>query len=139
MEPQTNRVKVPASRPKRRRTADEIDATVLQILAEENFPLSAHSIALRSATTSRAIVPAQVYRTLGRLEEEGTVSRIESLSAYAIKPESGDVPLIDKASRKLEWASAPEIACRLKQIAEKTGFRPRRLVIEIQGRFKVEN
>ena len=123
----------------RRRTPDEIDATVLQILAEENFPLSAHSIALRSATTSRAIVPAQVYRTLGRLEEEGTVSRIESLSAYAIKPESGDVPLIDEASRKLEWASAPEIACRLKQIAEKTGFRPRRLVIEIQGRFKVEN
>jgi len=135
VEPQPNRAKVPASRPTRRRTADEIDATVQQILAEENFPLSAHSIALRSATTGRAIVPAQVYRTLGRLEEEGTVSRIESLSAYAIKPEAGDVPLIDKASCKLEWASAPQLVRRLKQIAEEAGFSPRRMVIEIQGHF----
>ncbi len=98
--------------------------------------MSAYDIAARSAKTGKKLFPAQVYRTLARLIEQDRVSRIESLSAFVIKQEAGDICLIDGSGHLVGSAPAPDLVDRLVQLAEASGFKPCRTILEVHGEFE---
>lgn len=64
------------------RRPNEGDALVLSLLADEARALSVYQIRDVAAARGERIAPMQVYRILQRLMADGTVRRIEALSAY---------------------------------------------------------
>ena len=60
-----------------RRSREQIDALVLDLLAQSNGPIGAYDLAGRASAAGEVLVPNQVYRTLHRLIEQGLVHRNE--------------------------------------------------------------
>jgi len=65
-----------------RRSADEVDSFVLDVIERSKGPVSAYSIVGSSKILDEALLPSQVYRSLNRLLERRRVQRIATLNAY---------------------------------------------------------
>lgn len=116
-----------------RRTPEDLDALVLNLLAASNRPISAYDISDRSIVAGQSIVPNQVYRTLARLIDQGLVHRVESLSAYMLKQQSFDGCLICDQCHAVQILSDPDLFARLQDCAHRFGFAVDRTVVEMHG------
>lgn len=119
-----------------RRSREEIETIILDLLARANGPMSAYDISARSAKSGQQVFPAQVYRTLARLIAQDRVSRIESLSAFTVKQEAADICLIDSSGHVVGSVPAPDLVDRLVELAEASGFRSCRTILEVHGEFE---
>lgn len=68
--------------PKKRRTPAKIDEVVWSILAESESPIGAYDIVRQTDERGNSMVPAQVYRCLDRLMNQGSVLKIASRKHY---------------------------------------------------------
>ncbi|WP_448664631.1 Fur family transcriptional regulator [Sphingomonas sp. CJ20] len=132
--PQCRRKGCPQQAVPLRRSREDIDALVSDILARSNAPISAYDIAHRSVSAGTPLVPNQVYRTLARLMEQGLVLRLESLAAYMLKAERFDCCLICDQCHAVQLLSTPELAMRLRACAQAHGFTVSQTIIETHGR-----
>ena len=116
-----------------RRTPEDLDALILDLLARSNRPISAYDISHRSMDVGRPVVPNQVYRTLARLIERGLVHRVESLSAYMLRQRSFDGCMICDQCHTVQLLSNPEVISGLEDYAQRLGFAIERTVVELHG------
>lgn len=121
------------SKPTRRRHPQEIEALVLDAIAAADGPISAYDIADMASRTGSSLVPNQVYRTLGRLIEQGRVRRIESLNAYLLHDGHADACMICHDCHRVRLFDVPEVRDFMSEAAGAAGFAPEQHVIEIHG------
>lgn len=114
----------------RRRSAQEIEELVYNILVAANMPLGAYAIAARAGPT---LVPNQVYRTLSRLIVQGRVRRIEALSAYISCFNGTDACLICDDCHGVHMLAMPELRSQLTLLANAAGFAFEQAMVEIHG------
>ncbi len=119
------------SNPRRRK--GEIDALVLEFLAQANAPLSAYDISTRAALAGNSIVPNQVYRTVARLINEGRVRRIEMLQAYALCQPDARACLVCLGCHSVVTVAAWPVETELEREAAMAGFELRRGTVEARG------
>lgn len=125
---------MPQPRVSSRRSRAQIEDLVLGDMEESARPLSAYDIAHRLTAAGDWTVPNQVYRTLARLIEQGTVHRFESLSAYIFREDDFDACMICKDCACVSFLDAPDEVSALEHRARSRGFTPRLIVMEMTGR-----
>ncbi len=111
---------------------------VYDALTGAKGPLSAYTILDRLRGRGfRA--PLQVYRALDKLVEFGMVHRLESLNAFVACRHPGcdtcetiAFAICEKCGKVAEVADE-ELARQLNDLAERTGFTPRKSVVEVRG------
>ncbi|QHD69635.1 transcriptional repressor [Sphingobium yanoikuyae] len=121
------------SKPARRRNPQEIEALVLEAIAAADGPISAYDIADVTSRAGSPLVPNQVYRTLGRLIEQGRVQRIESLNAYLLRDNDADACMICNDCHRVRLFDVPELRAIMSRAAGAAGFSLEQHVIEIHG------
>ncbi len=116
---------------------EKMQAEVLAILRRRRGPLSAYDVLGELREANPKIAPPTIYRALKALMERGRVHRIESLNAYiACQCDShrhASVLSICDDCGAVEESVAPDLLKELSRIAGKSGFAPRRHVIEVHG------
>ncbi|MGL5839858.1 MAG: Fur family transcriptional regulator [Sphingorhabdus sp.] len=96
---------------------------------------SAYSLA-RVVSTKRhsRIAPNSIYRALARLIDKGLVRRVESRNGFIANPgDAGSILSICIRCNQTVWLDDEGAHDRLHDIAEKAGFKAKRLVIEMTG------
>lgn len=115
----------------------ETRARVLEILLESHAALGAYEVLERLHAEGRSAAPPVAYRALDFLVANGFAHRIEKLNAFVAcaRPSAGDAPafLICRACRQVAETSARPAAEALAPAAHGLGFRPERVVVEIEG------
>lgn len=117
----------------KRRHCGENDALVLGTLRAANQPLSAYDIAERASSQGMRIVANQVYRTLARLMEQGTVVRIETLNAYIVRQSSANICLVCRDCHMVEFIELPGIRRTIVNSAPASHFQHLNGLVEAQG------
>jgi Fe2+ or Zn2+ uptake regulation protein len=118
---------------RRRRQAyvgDELVETVLKAACE---PLGAYEIRDRIVAGGTRISVPQVYRVLARLVVQARVRRIETLNAYAVGGAPSDALAICRTCQSATPVPVGDLGHQTAALAETTGFRCERLVIELVG------
>ena len=114
-----------------------MQAEVLAVLRQNTGPLSAYGVldALRAGNPKLA--PQTVYRALKGLRQAGRVHRLESLNVYIAcrsdPPCAAPILSICDDCGAVEERLAPDALKVLSGAVERSGFSPRRHVIEIHG------
>ena len=103
-----------------RRTPEDLDALILDLLARSNRPISAYDISHRSMDVGRPV-------------ERGLVHRVESLSAYMLRQQSFDGCMICDQCHTVQLLSNPEVISGLEDCAQRLGFAIERTVVELHG------
>ncbi|MEM7546485.1 MAG: Fur family transcriptional regulator [Pseudomonadota bacterium] len=110
---------------------------VLEILRERQGPMTAYEILGELRAVNPKAAPPTVYRALKSLTDSGCVHRIESLNAFLLCQGAGHegppvMSICSDCGRVDE--SAPEgLLQELSGLAAKTGFTPKRHVVEVHG------
>jgi len=116
---------------------EKLQAQVLAVLRRRGGPLSAYDILGTFREANPKIAPTTIYRALAALTERGRVHRLESLNAYIAcqcdRHQQSSVLSICDDCGAVEESVAPEILKELSRVAGKSGFAPRRHVIELHG------
>ncbi|MCC6921400.1 MAG: transcriptional repressor [Alphaproteobacteria bacterium] len=112
-------------------------ARVLEIVAESHKPVGAYDILQRLAGERGRAAPPTVYRALAFLVDQGFVHRIDSLNAFVacFDPERAHDAgfLICEKCRTVQEVADPALGAAVKSAVAASGFRPRRVVVEISG------
>jgi Fur family zinc uptake transcriptional regulator len=116
-----------------RRSQGAIEEVILARLREAGRPMSAYDVTERAASAGVRIAPAQVYRSLARLVEHGSVYRIESLCAYLAVDTPIDLVAICRECHHIDLIPIPELKIEILARTLDEGFRAHRAVIEIFG------
>jgi len=116
---------------------EKTQAEVLAVLRRHRGPLSAYDVMGELREANPKIAPPTIYRALSALMERGLVHRLESLSAFIACKCAGNqhasiLSICDQCGI-VEESVAPELLKELSKIAGKSGFAPRRHVIEVHG------
>ncbi|MEM1315452.1 MAG: Fur family transcriptional regulator [Pseudomonadota bacterium] len=112
---------------------------VLTILLESHAALGAYDVLERLRADGFGAAPPMAYRALDFLTEHGFAHRIEKLNAFvACGRLAGDATgapafLICRACRQVAETSAAPALAALAPAADALGFRPERVVVEIEG------
>jgi len=110
---------------------------VLTVLRRHGGPLSAYDILGTFREATPKIAPPTIYRALAALTERGRVHRLESLNAYIACQCKGhrhaSVLSICDGCGAVEESVAPDVLKELSRVAGKSGFAPKRHVIEVHG------
>lgn len=112
--------------------------SILEILGQSRAPLGAYAIIEElSRREAKQIAPPTVYRTLEFFLEHGFLHKIESRNAYAPcehigHAHQGVLLLCEKCGRSDEIEDAG-LDRKLRETAERAGFRERRRMIELVG------
>jgi len=116
---------------------DKLQADVQKALRSADVPLSAYDIlsALRKSNPKAA--PTTVYRALNSLMEKGEVRKLESLKTYVLcqgEQDSQDAifSICDDCG-SVEETVAPNMLETMTDVVGKTGFAPKRHVVEVHG------
>jgi Fur family zinc uptake transcriptional regulator len=117
----------------RRRSPEELEALVMDALTTINAPLSAYDIADIAKRGGSPVVPNQVYRTLGRLIEQGRAQRIESLNAYLPRRGPADACLICDDCHRIHMFDVPDLRSCMGELAGAAGFALEQRVVEVHG------
>jgi len=116
---------------------EKLQAQVLAVLRRRRGPLSAYDILGTFREANPKIAPTTIYRALAALTKRGRVHRLESLHAYIAcqgdRHQHASVLSICDDCGAVEESVAPEILKELSRVAGKSGFAPRRHVIELHG------
>ncbi len=111
---------------------------VYDALTGAEGPLSAYTI-LDRLRGSGFRAPLQVYRALDKLVEFGMVHRLESLNAFVACRHPGcdtcetiAFAICEKCGKVAEVADE-ELARQLNDLAERTGFTPKKSIVEVRG------
>lgn len=114
------------------------EALVLDVLTGTDQPLSAYAI-LDSLRGEGLKAPAQVYRALDRLVEDGQAHRLESLNAFIAcnhthcqRDERAAFAICETCGKVTEF-SDPAVEGALAVWAGQAGFSPTRTTIELRG------
>lgn len=116
-----------------RRTSEELDRLILEIIAKANQPISAYDISERTSHLGAAVAPNQIYRTVVRLVSAGRVIRISSLHAYAVRPSDANACLVCINCHTVVTVNAPQAETELRKQAALTGFQFQDSLIEALG------
>ena len=114
-----------------------MQAEVTEVLTRAGHPMSAYDILaeLRAATPKMA--PTTVYRALSALTSRGCIHRLESLNAYMMCQcdDHNDVAILSICDDcgGVEETIAPELVESMTRVVGKSGFAPRRHVVEVHG------
>ncbi|MGI9504475.1 MAG: transcriptional repressor [Geminicoccaceae bacterium] len=116
---------------------EKLQAKVLAVLRRRRGPLSAYDILGRFRAANPKIAPPTIYRALAALIERGRVHRLESLNAYIAcqcdRHQHASVLSICDDCGAVQESVAPDVLKEVSKIAGKSGFAPRRHVIEVHG------
>jgi Fur family zinc uptake transcriptional regulator len=126
-------VNIRAPTANRRRRCDENDTLVLDVLRQANRPLSAYDIAEQAGALGAHIVANQVYRTLARLIDMGSVLRIETLNAYIVQQSAANICLVCSDCHMIELVEMPGIRRAIVDAAPASHFKVLSGLIEAQG------
>jgi len=113
-------------------------ALVMGALSQSESPLSAYTI-LDQLRDDGFRAPLQVYRALDKLVEFGLVHRLESLNAFVACRHPGCdghqtiAFMICETCGLVNEISDTSLAERLKQLASKAGFVPKKSTVELRG------
>ncbi len=121
-----------------RKQGAKIQSDVLMALRRQAKPLSAYEILARLNRRDGKLAPPTVYRALASLIEQGRVHRIESINAYVACQSVGHaqasvLSICDECGGVGEHLDG-DILRNLTALAERSGFLPSHLVIEVHGR-----
>lgn len=110
---------------------------VLRGVYASPHPIRAYDLAeLLSAQQGTRVAPNSVYRILNLFQQFGLVSRVTSIHAFVIAPETareGSLFLICDNCGAAETVDVPEIAATLTAHSRKVGFIATQHVLEILG------
>jgi Fur family transcriptional regulator, zinc uptake regulator len=116
-----------------KRSREQNDALVIDVLAQSNGPIGAYEIARRGTATGYRIEPTQIYRVLSRLIKRGLVHRFETIQAFILKTEPFDACLICDHCHSLHLITYPDILVCLAECAREADFVVGKTVVEIHG------
>ncbi|MEO1017305.1 MAG: Fur family transcriptional regulator [Pseudomonadota bacterium] len=115
----------------------EIQMEVLAILRRHHGALSAYDVLRVLNRANPKIAPQTVYRALAALTERGQVHRLESLNAFIAcqcdQHQHASVLSICGDCGAVEESVAPGLLKDVASIVGKSGFAPKRHVIEVHG------
>ena len=116
---------------------EKLQTKVLAVLRRRRGPLSAYDILGTFREANPKIAPTTIYRALAALTERGRVHRLESLNAYIAcqcdRHQHASVLTICDGCDSVEERVEPDVLKELSRVAGKSGFAPRRHVIEVHG------
>jgi Fur family zinc uptake transcriptional regulator len=120
-----------------RRRGEKLQAQVLAVLRRRGGPLSAYDILGTFREANPKVAPTTIYRALAALIEGGRVHRLESLNAYIAcqcdRHQHASVLSICDDCGAVEESVAPDVLKEVSKVAGKSGFVPKRHVIEVHG------
>ena len=124
----------------------ELRRHVLGLVLEADGPLTAYQLLDRLKETRGSAAPPTVYRALQFLMEQGLVHRLERLNAFIpctdAGADSGDAAghhhhpvqfLICRKCGRVAEIDDPAISEALSRAAERQGFHPGTVVVELEG------
>ncbi len=110
---------------------------VLAVLRRHRVPLSAYEVLGELCQNHPKLAPTTIYRALAALTERGRVHRLESLNAFipcrCKQHECASILSICDDCGTVEESVAPDLLKALSRIARRSGFAPKRHVIELHG------
>ena len=114
-----------------------MQAQVLAVLRGRRSPMSAYEV-LRCLREERPrLAPPTIYRALAALTERGKIHRLESLNAFIAcrcdRHHDASILSICTDCGAVEESLSTDLVATLSSIAGKSGFAPRRHVIEVHG------
>ncbi len=116
---------------------ERVQAEVLAVLRRRRGPLSAYDVMGELREVNPKIAPPTIYRALTALMERRLVHRIESLNAYIAcqcdQHQHASIISICDDCGSVEESVVPDLLKELSGIIGKSGFAPRRHVIEVHG------
>lgn len=117
-----------------RRKSFELDDQIMSLLTESDRPMGGIKIANRLGDSGKPVNPTLVYRALNRLLEQGCLCKVETISAYGIKPDQQSLALICTRCNDCRFLPASRSLDQLNHLARNHGFQARRSIIEVKGR-----
>lgn len=116
----------------------ETREAVLQLLLEENRPMTAYELLdMLGTRTGRMRNPPTIYRALEFLLGEGFISRLESLNAYTVCSHIGEphacLFFLCRCCGEAAEATDGDVEARLSAVAGVLGFRADHPVVEVVG------
>ncbi len=112
-------------------------AEVLAIMRMSRGPLSAYEILEKLRKAHPKIAPPTIYRALAALTECGRVHRLESLNAFMAckrgRHQHDSILSICDDCGTVEENVDSELLEELSSLIGKSGFKPKRHVIEVHG------
>ena len=116
---------------------EAFQAQVLAVLRRRRGPLSAYDILGTFREAHPKIAPTTIYRALAALTGLGRIHRLESLNAYIAcqcdRHQQASVLSICDDCGTVEESVAPDVLKEVSKVTGKSGFAPRRHVIEVHG------
>lgn len=110
---------------------------VLEVLRKQDQPQSAYELLGQMREDNPSLAPMSVYRALSALTEKGEVHRLESLKSFVLCKHSdhddGCLMAICEECGTVEEHIAPTLVSNVSAEAAKSGFAPKRHVIEVHG------
>lgn len=112
---------------------------VFHVLEQQNKPMSAYDILDTLRGSNARLAPTTIYRALHALCARGLTYRIESLNAFAVKrcsaPSDAVIVAICDGCGTVEETADAGLLQQVAQSASRSGFEPKRHVVELRGRF----
>ena len=116
---------------------EQVQSQVLAALRRHRDPLSAYGVMGELRAANPKIAPPTIYRALSALTKSGRAHRLESLNAYIAcqchPHQHASILSICDDCGTVEESVAPNLLRELSGIIGKSGFAPRRHVIEVHG------
>lgn len=111
---------------------------VLEALRQHRQPQSAYALLGHMRRDNPLLAPTSIYRALTALTEKGTIHRVESTKAFVVckhgDHSAGCLLAICEECGAVEERLAPALIDDVSAEASKSGFAPKRHVIEVHGR-----
>lgn len=109
----------------------------LSVLRRHDQPQSAYSILDALRRENPKLAPTTIYRALNSLIRQGFVHRVESLNAYLWCRDSDHgkdcIMAICEDCGVVEQQVAPAVIGELSAATAKSGFAPKRHIVEVHG------
>ncbi|USI72533.1 Fur family transcriptional regulator [Sphingomonas morindae] len=126
-----------AVRPSRKRAAvvpgPLLERTLFDILADDDVPLSAYSLAAGLRVRSLSVPMPSIYRALDRMVSAGAIQKVETRSAYRIRDKAEAVLMICVVCGRTTSLAVPVEHRSLVRIMHNSAFAVTGLALEATG------
>ena len=120
-----------------RKQSAQRQTEILAVLKGSEKPMTAYEILGELKQTETGLAPPTVYRALASLTEQGRAHRLESMNAFVSCrcSHAGHTPVlaICEDCGSVEERADRDVIDRITGLAEQSGFRARRHVVEVHG------
>ncbi len=117
----------------------DIRRQVLALVLRSGEPIGAYSLLDRLKAEKANATPATIYRALDFLQAHGLIHKVERLNAFIGCADTGEHHhhavqfLICRGCGSVTEMEDPGITDAVERAAERTGFRPARATVEVEG------